>query len=626
MFEKITNHLKWIILVTCAAIGINITYPSTDIPRINIDPIFNLLALGLIICFCLILKNKIYRYPNLFDWVVGALFALTLTVTKIINVSEVPNGISYFHGAQNIILDIISIVGWTILFTFFFNYIQLNFGKQSSNSYQLSFKNIWLIIIICWLITTLGFLPGQISWDGLKQLCEFDHTSIARLHFTYSPTNHHPWFVTLIFGSLFSLGKIIGGANFGVFTIILFQVIVSSLIYTRAVEYVWNKIGTIGGVLTLILFASPIFSTYAVTVDKSTLYYAFAVFFYISFLEFIDTSLSINAIQANEILFYILSCVLFSAFRNDSFIIVVVSLVICFVVCLVNHKKLMAISVIFLTVLLTHIGWNAYLNQNNITKSALSEAITLPTRQLSYVAYNDPNDLTKKQLHVINKITPINKIKKNFNISNGDNLKNLYPANTFLDRPSIIKDVVNKRKSLKTTPLEKRETIDYLKVWAYVGLRHFGSYVKVYLGANTLYLNPFITYGNGLFLNYFDATPYFMHPSWYKQYHPLFPQQIRKLYRYANTIIVSLPPLALLLNAGTGIWISLLLLCITIRKRNHFWWILLPQLLMCALVTIVSVNGYTRYTIGLLATLPITISYIWQKISSQEVNHSNVSE
>lgn len=599
--------------------GITITYPNDPtVTRFNSDPTFTLLTLFLLVCTYLILKDPNNRHLLVYDYAVGAFFSLLINVTEIVSAAFHSNGVSNTSGVYNVSLDTIAFTGWTILIAVLFSFLKKYFGTTIVVNYIMPFWKIWIIIAISWLITSLGFLPGQISWDGLKQLCEFEHRSISALHFTYSPTNHHPWLVTLIFGHLFNLGSKFGGINAGVLAIIIIQFIIASLIYTKVVSFVWNRTGIYGGIPSLLLFASPIFSSYTVTVDKSTLYYCFASLFYMEFLTFINFELKGKQTTIFHTLIYLLSCILFSAFRNDAFVVALISIIICTVLAFLKHNNKKNILIVLTTLLLFNTGWNSYLTYKQIPKSAPSEALTLPTRQLSYVVINDKRSLNKKQLSDINKVTPIKNIKKNFDISNGDNLKNLYPSNTFLNNPTIIKDVINNRKTINTTSKEKKEITTYLKIWAAVGVTHFSSYVKVYLGANTMYLNPFINFGDGLFLNYFYETPYYMNPSWYKNYHPWFTGKIREKYKQLSLFIVSLPPFALLLNAGTSIWLSLLLLFLTIRKKNILWISLIPQLIMCALVTIVSINGYTRYTIGILATLPITISYIWYNFKTDK--------
>ena len=504
-----------------------------------------------------------------------------------------------------------------VIYTLTFNYIRRHFGvvTPSSNGVPRTVY-IWLLLAIIWGVSIIGLLPGQISWDGMRQFCEFDGTHISKLGFTYVPTNHHPWFTTIVFGSLFNIGRSMFGVNFGVLTIVMVQFIVSSIIYAFVVKYVWQRVGRIGGVATLILFASPLFSSYIVTIDKSTLYYAFLAWFYLMFAKIFENLKTANIDYLN-LTGYCLSAVLFSMFRNDAFLIVLISTAILLCLLFKCRTKLLWMTGIVVVLLGIHFGWNAYLNNKQVIKSSPAEVLTIPTRQLSSVYLTDKQSLDKTDLAIINKITPLAEIQSKFDLNNGDYLKSLYPSDTFLNADYLISDVVHHKLSIRTTDTEKEEIADYLKVWGKAGIKHPGMYIRVYLAANSRYLNPFIYYDNYLFLNYYPKVGYFMQPSWYKQYHPVFSKKIRTNTYALLDMFAMFPPLAIVGNPATLIWVSLILFFILLkRKLGKDLLFIFPLLIMCALCTIVSVNGYSRYTLGGLATLPIIISYLWVRINA----------
>lgn len=612
-------------------IGMEIAFPnekSASEMRIDLDPSIALLQLFLLafmfywLFFC---DKKI----SASDYLVGCLFSAIFTLTRLFYAGQPYNidlSAIYTGGILNELLNFFSFIGWAICFSVIFSYLRNHFGSLILDDNIPSFLLLWLMIILIWFLTVFLLLPGQISWDAWRQFCEFDVTKVISLHFTYIATNHQPWITTLIFGFLFSLGRKMAGVNFGVFTVIFVQFLISSLIYTDVVRFVWHKAGKVAGIISLVIFASPIFSTYAVTVDKSTLYYAFAAWFYVSFVEIFD-NLKRGERQSlrKKILPFILSGILFDFFRNDSFVIVLAISLILLGFSLYFKSSTKYILFAFLAIFMVHFSWQGYLSNQQIVGSAPSEALTIPTRQLSYVVLRHRNYLSSSELDTINKITPLKQIHNNYSISNGDNLKNLYPSNTFLNNPQTIREVVNKKKTVKTTPAESKKLRNYLKVWLKVGIRHPMSYIKIYLAANATYLNPFLQYNSSLFLNYYPNQPTFLHPSWYKDYHPLFSVKVRNAVRQLITFIVSLPPLAFVLNAGSAIWLSVLLFCLVLSYLHDkkIAWLLIPQLLMCSLVTVVSVSGYSRYTIGILATLPITISYCLNQAHLQRVVKNN---
>lgn len=609
----------WLLIISMALLGINITY-STDaqLGRINSNVYTSILLMlwGILLYYGLI-KKYIELVSN-YDWLIGLIFSLLYCVTFIVNNGQVKE---YISGGLNTFFTAFSILCWTIVYTLTFNFLRRWFGTKLSLRTNLPKTiYIWLFLAIIWFISIAGFLPGQISWDGLRQLCEFDGTHITVLKFSYVPTNHHPWFTTIIFGTLFNIGKSFFGTNGGVFAVVAFQFVISSIIYTFVVKYVWQKIGKIGGVLSFIMFASPIFSSYAITVDKSTLYYAFSAWFYLSFAEIFETIISSKKISINYILSYGASSILVGFFRNDAFLIVVIATVILLCLLIKHLHKLLLIFTMFVVVLGVHFGWNIYLSNKKVIKSSPSEALTIPIRQLSYVYIKENTNLSNSDLKNINKITPLSKIKQNYDVNNGDYLKALSPSDTFLNSEFIIREVVHGKKSLKTTRQEKNDFKKYLSTWLHVGIQHPIDYINVYIAANSRYLNPFILYEENLFLNYYPNMPYFMKPSWYDQYHPIFNNKVRDSWQKILIMISMAPPLAVTGNPATIVWLSLLLFFILISlKEFKEVLFLLPLLIMCLMFTVTSINGYTRYTIGALAVFPIVISYLWSYTYNQKV-------
>ena len=63
-------------------------------------------------------------------------------------------------------------------------------------------------------------------------------------------------------------------------------------------------------------------------------------------------------------------------------------------------------------------------------------------------------------------------------------------------------------------------------------------------------------------------------------------------------------------------WVSLTLLAISLQKKQFkLLLVILPLMAMALLFTVTPVNGYSRYTLGATAVLPLIIAYCWDKLS-----------
>lgn len=531
------------------------------------------------------------------------------------------------HSLLDCMFSIFAMLSWAFVLTYTIaalrtyciSKLQL---KQTYSSPHL-FK-IFGCMMLIWSFTIITYYPGQISWDALRQFCEFEGRHLAYLNFTYTPTNHQPWFVTLIFGSLFKIGQKLVNTNFGVFTVVLFQTIITGIIYSIATSVIWKKVGKLGGILTFILFASPVFSTYAITIDKSTIYYALCVAYYLVFLKLLD-SVKQGVNSSYEYLLYLIISFFFSEFRNDSKYIVIITTTVLIGYALVQHQKVRYLIATTVTLLILLFGWNSYLNYKKVIPSATSEALTLPARQISYIYLNDKGSLSKQEINTINKVTPVKELRANYDVNSGDNLKNLFPMNTFLNGETIINDVVNHKITLRTTQTQKKELKKYLKLWITLGFKHPIKYIEVYLAANSKYLNPFFGLSganNSLFLNAFPKYGNFLITTWYSKYGPIFPNSIRIHMQTILDTILAIPFVSIIINVGFPFWWMLILIVIALsaknKKRSLLLISIMPLILMVLLYTVTPINGYSRYVIGTTAILPIITTYVL-KNSQQKV-------
>lgn len=527
------------------------------------------------------------------------------------------------HSFLDCAFSVFSMISWAVTLTYTISVIRTYCidRLQLDESYSSpQFFKIFGCLMLIWSLTIITYYPGQISWDALRQFCEFEGRHLSYLNFTYTPTNHQPWFVTLIFGSLFKIGQKLVNTNFGVFTVVLFQTLVTGIIYSIATSFVWKKIGKIGGILTFILFASPVFSTYAITIDKSTIYYALCVAYYLVFLKLLE-DIKRDEYSSHKYLLYLITSFFFSEFRNDSKYIVIITTTMLIGYALVQHKKVRYLIAATATLIILLFGWNSYLNYKKVIPGAMSEPLTLPARQVSYIYLNDKESLSKQEISTINRVTPVKELRANYDVSSGDNLKNLFPMNTFLNGETIINDVVNHKITLRTTQTQKKEIKNYLKLWIILGFKHPIKYTEVYLAANSKYFNPFFGLQgeyNLLFLNYYPNYGDFLLPTWYSKYSPFFSSKIRNNVQTIFEAILAISFISMIINVGFPLWWMTVLLSVVLsttnKEKNWILISLIPFVLMVTLYTVTPINGYSRYVIGTTAVLPLITAYILENI------------
>lgn len=618
------------------ASGLLIGYPTP----ISNDRILSTNASLVMMCFlwaCGIIsfyKNKPEVKVSLIDLLVGILMSGLYVTTNLLSAGQEGDNVSglffagkfYLIGGNSISekianfgLTSLSFLSWMIFLTFTVRIVRYWFENITDKTNEtFSYRRILLFILVSWGVLALIYYPGQISWDAMRQFCEYEGTKLHDLNFQYIPTNHQPWFATLIFGTLFSIGRIID-TNFGIFIVILFQLLITALIYAKATQYVSKKLGILAGQLTLILFASPIFGTYAITIDKSTLSYGLGVAFFMLYLRVIE-DLQKNSLGWKSSIAFIFVAFLFAQFRNDSkyAVILAMLLLLIWVFLAKMQKSKLIVGIIILVTLF--FGWKQYSIIRGVVNGSVSEALTIPTRQLSYVYLHHKNELSAHDIKIINDVTDTKRIRTAYNVNQGDRLKDLYPVNTFLDNTEVINGVVKGKIDLKESQKTKDKINSYLKLWGKELFKYPGEYVAVYLAANSRYFNPMFGLngsGNGLFLNFSSAYPYpkYISPSWREQFKMVVPTEVRNLLGNIMELIIAIPPLAIFVNCGLIIWLMILLTCVILSRKQYVLLLpTLPILLLIAMYTLSPVNGYSRYTLGVVAILPVYLSYIKQRL------------
>ncbi|KRL06016.1 DUF6020 family protein [Liquorilactobacillus oeni] len=571
-------------------------------------------------------KVKIRRTAWIFGTILSFLYTFTYAFSSI-EVTAYIKGSKYIAGDPvNFIMTLFVIIGFAVTFSATIAIITHLFEEKiGSGHYENNTCLIALLLMLVWLLIIIPFLPGTVTWDAFRQFDEYQNLHLSFLNFTYVPTNHHPWFVTLFFGTVFDIGSKLGGPNLGIFLIVVIQAVISAFIYAQAIIFVSKRIGKIAGKFTFLFFSLPIFGAYVQTVDKSSLFYAFCVWFCLNYLQVFDAISHRKKLQTLDYLLLFVSSTLMMFFRNDGGYVVIISLLLLTIYSMLLKKKWTKVAFVFLTSLLLFLGWNkVVLNALHVIPGSPGEALTIPMRQTAYEYLMYPEHFSTDDKKVLNKILPLNEIKSRYNVNQADKLKELYPVNTFLSNEDAIKKVNNNELKLEATPKIKKETAAFLKLWLKMGISHPLDYVKVYLQANSRFLNPFfnaINNNDSLFLSFdYMNNVRILKPHWYKNYNYVFPKWFLNLSRDIISAIITMPVVALIANVGMPFWTMIILFGIVISKLKIQYLIaLLPLILLTLVPTMSPVNGYSRYGIMGLAILPLFVAYVWREVYENKV-------
>lgn len=552
-------------------------------------------------------KTIVYSKKQLGSWfasfIVSSFYVTTLLLMK--------------NAPINILAFTISIIGFTIFFAHIFvileTYLSNSFKKNNSYTPKI---NIWfmsVILIVIWLIQVWPLLPGLITWDGYRQFLEFERTSIDYLNFQYYPTNHHPWASTVILGNIFNLGRFIGGANTGILLIVATQMLTTSLILSYIIKGIGQSMGKKAFIFTFIFYSTPIFAFWTVTVEKTSIFIAMAMLFVFQFIKIF----SYRNILIRDYALTLISAVGMMAFRNDGIYIVFISLLVLVVYSVYKHRDILrGILVVAISFVLISTSWN-YISSHymNVKPGSTGEVLTIPMRQLTKVAIDHPDKLSKKDWNVLDKITPRETLSKHYNVDHADDLKSTFPVDTFLRNEDEIKSVESGM--LQSEPNKKtiKDTSSYIKLWFKYLLKYPKTYISVFLDANKKFLNPMIDNPGEsrgiMFSNGYMKNNAFLQPSWYNEFHSWF-KTTNQTFSWVN-ILFSLPGIMFITSSGFTIWFILFSLGYLFNKKILSIFILTPTILLALVALLSPVDGMFRYIMGAFDTIPLILLTLSQE-------------
>ena len=455
----------------------------------------------------------------------------------------------------------------------------------------LSKKDFFLaagLILLCWLPYYLLFYPGmgnpdtgmQIAW-ALHYPTEWLQYSAVRGPEVYA-TNHHPYFLTVVFGLFAKLGLALGDISHGVAVYCLLQLTLTAAVMTG----VWFYLRFIGlngrivkaGLVFTALF--PLYPLYAICMLK-------------------DPSFTLSSLVLTVLLFEIarsggsalknkwfcaavfVASLLVMLTKNQGVYLVAGAAVLCLIFC---RNRIRAIISLLIPVLLFQFLWlQVLLPAWNVAPGGRQEAIGWMFQQTARYVVTYPEDVTEEEADIIRAVIDY------------DALPELY-------RPTLADPV----KFTFHQDCTDEELSAYYQVWGQMFRRHPDAYVQAIL--NNVYGSFYLEHYSILTYTGFDNRETAPYPE--LQIHPS-PrvEKIQILLPRIMDFAQLLPGVGLLFSVGFYPWLVLLVFLDALRKKQYA--LLLPQSLMILSVGVLLLspaNGSFRYAMPFPFIMPFLLS------------------
>lgn len=434
-----------------------------------------------------------------------------------------------------------------------------------------------VIFLICWLPLELAFFPGAVPHDGRAQLLMYDGVRTL--------TNDHPFISTYVFGWLYHFFQNFLGQN-APFGIVLLQNISGALVFASICAFIRKNGASKALYVSSVVYYAllPAWWAYFDIVVKDTLFFVFYSWFILEYIRLLT-----GRYEKERTVFFRLAAagLLTCAFRNNGILIVLPSLLILTVLFIKRKRKsFITGSVVTAAIaLFMNIGMPRLLH---VKKTNIFELLSIPVQQIARCVVLHGEEFSEEEIASVEKIMPMEIFSEY--------------------RPCISDYIKNPIKHNIQKPYKK----NFLNVWfhflkkyplTYVdaAMNHvFGYtdpfYLTTELGQYSLYNKDFIT-ENDKGIVYSSYA--FSNKVWGSAY---------EYALFGNNI----PGIQLLCVPGIYTWITILVLAISVRRKDKYGvYRTVPALLYIVGCFASPANGLMRYMLPVMATTPLMLGTVF---------------
>ena len=434
----------------------------------------------------------------------------------------------------------------------------------------------WSILIVLWLPNYILYFPGCLTYDIIRQYEQF---------FSGNLTNHHPILTTLFEGMFVKFGRNIGCQNVGIAVYLLFTLLFTSGVFAICFYWMHKKNTKYWIRFTGLAFYGlfPIWSAYARTAVKDTLFYPIFVLFVLFIFDIVLEPEKIFDSKVKSILFLIVSLLL-CLVRHNGFYILIFTMPFCIVGVKKYRRQLIVLFIIM--VAFWELYQKAILPMAGVKPGGKQEMLSIPFQQTArYVKYYG-NDVSTEEEKVIRKVLDYDTIGKNYDPDLSDPVKNTYKQ---------------KDEYLK----------DYFNIWFEMLKKHPTAYIQATLNGTYGYWGYMteIRYPYGY---YVQPESMDIYQKEYEIYYLEKTKYIRDIYHGVLDTIYQKTPLTLFTKPMIYLWIliGLLGMVCSFKKTIRYWIAFLPVVTSFLICLASPVNGDMRYMLPITASTILYVAFV----------------
>ena len=529
-------------------------------------PVVVLIFLGLLLAF-LYLGNLTGR-RSVEGLLVGCLISLNINISLSMEYGGLKEIFLPIGAAGNALFMIgsIALVSRTVDLLYWLIDHAPDAGRMESSDAENRYMTL-LISFFCllagWLPCMILCYPGAVPSDTVTQILSF------RGHYNIDAS--HPVLATVFYGTVYSLGKMIGGDLRGMFFTLLMQALICSAAITYYAAYIGRITGSKRWQAAIVAYfaLSPTWQSAMVSVLKDVLHTGIFLLFYVWYLKALSDDGSGERTFVN--LFW--GSFLISFTRKAAFYIALLAII---AVAIVQRKRYFkqALACLLATVVVFYAPTILIYPFLNVNPERKGENYSMQFQQVAYYCRTHQAELTPEEIAIVNTTLDYEAIVRDFTPKLSDPVKN-----TFRDPDG-----------------------DHTAFWdLYNSMmrRHPFTMVRATIMCTFGHLDPWWRY-----IFRYDMAPdpgdvdvYFTEPH---------RDDLMKYWEFWQKV----PLVRMMLATGLSTWITMMLVGYAVRRRSGMVFLgLFPAFILFVGLFMSHVNGEIRYGYPLIAVAPLLLAW-----------------
>lgn len=437
------------------------------------------------------------------------------------------------------------------------------------------------LLLLFWSPYLIFYFPGTVPFDGNFQL---------NMYFGIIPfTTHHPPLSTYLMGFLTQLGQSVGSEWLGVFLHTAFQTLLFAFAVSLSMQYCLRKKLPQWAVLAILLFFCffPLFPVYAQAFMKDTV---FTVLFLLFTILLIPFSQGKQPFRHCTALFF--TALFLSLLRNNGIFVVLFTAIGFLPLSSGGKKQWILISAVSFAVTL---GINAFLwPALGIEKGSKGEMLSLVLQPVAKYVKEYSEEITPEERESISKVLEYDGLGERYHPYLADPVKNTYVTDASADH-----------------------LLAFSRTWFQLYQKHPEVFWSSFGNSTYSYWYPSVRTEP---LLTFQLSPYHgENDAVNSSYSFGCFSEIRTTIREKLKQVASSKGMGILFRPGLYFWgiLVLFLICL-IEKRRKQLILFLPSATIWLTNIASPVAGSTRYTLPLMAVLPLLFAVVFTERAKKE--------